>query len=253
MQALARMAFWLRNAVPISAPAWKALVSLESLRADLDTRRLGLLERLYPRIHSDWHRHCSAQDWRESLYVLDVLRQHLPRGLPEGRALDVGSKNGTYLPGLFTAQPRGWDACELDAHRRYAWGTTRRAYGERMASAFPDCAFHARDVRELDGPWALVTWFLPFLSEAPLDAWGLPRTHFAPGALLEHVVKRLVPGGVMLIVNQGEREAELQEELLTQHAPLWFRRLGAIESPLSPFSKARYGFLIRRPSHPGID
>lgn len=246
MQALTSLAFWLRNAVPLSAPAWKALTSLERLRPELDAHRLALLERRYPRLH-DWHHHCSAQDWRESLYVLDVLRQHLPRELPEGRALDVGSKNGTYLPGLVTALPRAWDACELDAHRRYAWGTTRRAYGERMASGFAGCAFHACDVRELDGPWAVVTWFLPFLTPAPLDAWGLPRGQLAPAALLEHVLLRLVPGGALLLVNQGQAEAELQQQLLEAHAPGWYRPLGAIESPLSPFTRARYGFLVRRP------
>jgi hypothetical protein len=245
MQAFTRLAFWLRNAVPVSAPAWKSIASLEQLRGELDGPRLALLAARYPAL-SSWNAHCSAQDWRESLYVLDVLRQHLPHDLPAGRALDVGSKNGTYLPGLVTAQPRGWDACELDAHRRYAWGTTRRAYGERMAAAFPDCAFHARDVRELAGPWALVTWFLPFLSEAPLDAWGLPRSHFAPRALLDHVADRLVPGGAMLIVNQGEHEAALQERLLEQ-SPLRFRRLGVIASPLSPFRRERLGFLATRP------
>ncbi|MFT3708577.1 MAG: hypothetical protein QM817_13075 [Archangium sp.] len=246
MQALTRFAFWLRNQVPLSAPAWKSLASLESMRAELDADRLALLAARYPSLQR-WNAICSAQDWRESLYVLDVLRQHLPRKLPAGRALDVGSKNGTYLPGLVTAQPRGWDACELDAHRRYAWGATRRAYGERMASAFEGCEFHARDVRELEGPWSLVTWFLPFLSEGPLDAWGVPRTHFAPASLLDHVAKRLVPGGVMLIVNQGEREAELQEALLRATPSLSYEKLGAIESPLSPFRSKRFGFLAQTP------
>lgn len=247
MQALTRMAFWVRNAVSLSAPAWKSPVSLDSLRPELDPKRLALLEREYPRLTA-WSEHCSTQDWRESLYVLDVLRQHLPPALPPGRALDVGSKNGTYLPGLVTASPRGWDACELDAHRRYAWGATRRAYGERMASAFPDCSFHARDVRSLEGPWALVTWFLPFVSEAPLDAWGLPRAQFAPDALFEHVVSRLVPGGVLLILNQGEREASLQRQLLERHVPRCWQALGRIDSPLSPFSRERFGFRVTRPA-----
>jgi hypothetical protein len=246
MQALTRMAFWVRNAVPLSAPAWKAPVSLDTLRPQLDPTRLALLERRYPAL-SQWSAHCSAQDWRESLYVLDVLRQHIPAALPSGRALDVGSKNGAYLPGLVTAQPRGWDACELDAHRRYAWGATRRVYGERMAAAFPGCTFHACDVRCLEGPWALVTWFLPFVSTPPLDAWGIPRSHFAPDALLAHVVSRLVPGGVLLILNQGEREASLQQRLLERHAPEWWRSLGRIDSPLSPFSRERFGFLVTRP------
>src|SRR5574343_215967 len=117
-------AFRLRNAVTVSPPAWKRCVPLDAVRGE-------------------------------------VLDTSLPKGLPPGRALDVGSKNGTFLPGLATAWPHGWDAVELDAHRRYLWGTTRRAYGEAMARHFDGCRFIAGDVRSLEGPWALVTWFLP--------------------------------------------------------------------------------------------
>ncbi|MFZ5442628.1 MAG: hypothetical protein ACOZQL_21645 [Myxococcota bacterium] len=234
--------FLLRNTLRFSLPAWKRTVSLASLRGELDAQRLSALERRFEL--SSWARLCNAQDWRESLYVLDVLTTHLPRSLPEGRALDVGSKNGAYLPGLVTAVPRAWDAVELDAHRRYAWGSTRRVYGERMAAAFPGCRFIAGDVRTLDGPWALVTWFLPFLTPEPLAAWGLPARALAPEALLRHVVARLVPGGVLLVVNQGEHEAELQQALFDELG-LQPKVLGRIESPLSPFKKPRYGFMLR--------
>lgn len=238
-------AFWLRNAVTVSLPAWKRTVALDALRSTLDARRLSALEERFEL--SRWEGLCNAQDWRESLYVLDVLTTYLPSGLPAGRALDVGSKNGTYLPGLVTAQPRAWEAVELDAHRRYLWGTTRRAYGERMAGALPDCRFVAGDVRTLEGPWAVVTWFLPFLTEAPLRAWGLPARELAPDALLRHVSSRLVPGGALLVVNQGEEEARLQRELFDRLG-LSAQTLGRIESPLSPFKRERFGFLFRAPS-----
>lgn len=223
-----------------SLPAWKRVVPLEAMRGELDASALAALEAQYSL--RTWEGHCNAQDWRESLYVLDVLRQHFPTSLPEGRMLDVGSKNGCYLPGLATAVPRGWDACELDAHRRYAWGSTRRVYGERMASAFSGCRFHCADVRELQGPWAGVTWFLPFLTEGPVEAWGLPASVLMPEVLLRHVVERVLPGGSLIIVNQGEHEQELQRALL-QKVGVRFRELGRVESALSPFKKPRFGFV----------
>jgi hypothetical protein len=191
-----------------------------------------------------WERCLSPQAWRESLYALDVLAQHLPAEVPAGRALDVGAKNGAMLAGLATAAPRGWDAVELDAHRRYLWGSTRRVYGEAIAASFPDCHFIAGDVRSLEGPWALVTWFLPFLTRAPLSAWGLPERFLAPLELLQHVTSRVLPGGVLLVVNQGEHEASLQQALFQQVGGR-LEALGRVESPLSPFRLPRFGWRWR--------
>lgn len=212
------------------------------MRAQLDAQALGALEKRFD--FARWEGECGEQDWRESLYVLDVVSRVMPSDVPAGRALDVGSKNGCYLPGLATAVPRGWDAVELDAHRRYLWGSTRRVYGERMARAFPECRFHCGDVRQLQGPWAVVTWFLPFVTPEPLEAWGLSADAFAPEALLRHVVERVVPGGVLFVVNQGEHEAEVQAGLFKK-VGVEAKSLGRIESALSPFKKPRFGFLVR--------
>jgi hypothetical protein len=224
-----------------SLPAFKRVVPLAAVRGALDAEALAALEARYAL--SRWDGCLSAQEWRESLYALDVLRQHLPAALPDGRALDVGSKNGCMLAGLATGAPRGWDACELDAHRRYLWGSTRRVYGERVAAAFPGCRFHACDVRDLAGRWALVTWFLPFLTEGAVAAWGLPKDVLQPEALLRHVLSRVLPGGVVLLVNQGEHEQALQRALL-ERVGATFRELGRVESRLSPYRRERFGFLV---------
>ena len=201
---------------------------------------------------------CGPDERAESLYVLDLLDRHGladPDGTGAGRALDVGSKNGAYLPGLATGWPHGWDAVELDAHRRYWTLRTRRAHGEAMAAAFPGCRFHAADVRSLDGSYARITWFLPFVLEAPHRAWGLPPATFAPAEVLAHVLARLAPGGRMLVVNQGEAEAETQaalfarclaEDTTASTSTFQTTALGRIDSDLSPFRKPRFGWLVTR-------
>ena len=201
---------------------------------------------------------CGAVERAESLYVLDLLDRH---GLADpdrsgaGRALDVGSKNGAYLPGLATAWPHGWDAVELDAHRRYWTLRTRRAHGEAMAGAFPGCRFHAADVRSLDGSYARITWFLPFVHPDAHAAWGLAPATFAPAELLAHVLERLTPDGRMLVVNQGEAEAEAQGALFARSlavastgpdATFTSTALGRIDSDLSPFRKPRFGWIVTR-------
>jgi len=239
------LGFRARRALRWSPPAWKRRAALEAVLRELSPeggKRLAKLRKRYPL--EGWSRCCNLTDWRESLYVLDLLDRLLPRELPPGRALDVGSKNGCYLPGLATALARGWDAVELDAHRRYLWGTTRRAYGEAMASAFEGCRFVAGDLRELEGPWAAVTWFLPFLEPEPLQAWGLPARLLAPLALLRHVTERVQPGGALLIVNQGPEEAELQAELFARLG-LEPEGLGRVDSPLSPFRLERHALRWR--------
>jgi hypothetical protein len=242
---LTDVAFAVRSTLTWSPPAFKRVASRVQLDAQLDARakaRLAELERTFDL--SSWATCCSLPEWRESLYVLDVLTTHLPPTLPAGRGLDVGAKNGCTLPGLATASPRAWDAVELDAHRRYLWGSTRRVYGEALARRFEGCRFIAGSVADQLGPWALVTWFLPFLNAQPLAAWGLPARFLEPERLLRHVLQRVVPGGVVLLVNQGEEEAALQQQLL-ERVGARFDAVGRITSPLSPFQKERFGFLVR--------
>ncbi len=251
MKLITDIGWWWRNALTWSPPAWKRVVSKDVVRDHLSPEgrlRLSQLEQTYPL--EPWSRCCTLQDWRESLYVLDLISTSIPPGLPEGRALDVGAKNGCALPGLATGWGRGCDAVELDAHRRYAWGSTRRVYGEAMAAALPDCRFIAGDVRALSGPYSLVTWFLPFLSAAPLEAWGLPGRYLAPSELLAHVLSLLAPGGALLVVNQGEREAALQRDAFAGLG-IEASDLGRVVSALSPFRKERFGFLVRAPAHDG--
>jgi hypothetical protein len=242
---LDELAFAWRARFQTSLPAWKRVAPRALVERALDPAARSRLAALAPgQALAAWEGSCSLQEWRESLYALDVLSGVLPSGLPAGRGLDVGAKNGCTLPGLATASPRGWDLVELDAHRRYAWGATRRVYGEALAARFPGCRYHSRSVLDLDGPWALVTWFLPFLTEAPLRAWGLPARFLEPERLLRHVTERVLPGGALLVLNQGAEEADLQAGLF-ERLGLRARALGRVDSPLSPFRRLRFGFLWR--------
>lgn len=238
--------FAVRRHVPWSLPAWKRRATLAQVRDSLAPQgrtRLATLGQRYDL--APWAHCCSLQDWRESLYVLDIVSQYGDDELPKGRGLDIGSKNGCYLPGLATAHRIGWDAVELDAHRRYAWGSTRRVYGEAMAAHFENCRFWCSDVQAVPGQWALITWFLPFLFSEPLKAWGLPLRFLAPRALLQHAVSRLLPGGAMLIINQGEAEAEAQWAMLSEIPGIRIRVLGKVHSELGVFTRPRWGFWIR--------
>lgn len=246
---LAEAGFRVRGALRWSAPAWKRPVrSFERLLATLPLEGRRRAEALAASHDlGRWPELLTAVELREDLYLLDVLVQHLP-GVT-GPGLDVGSRNGANLPALHAFAPGPWDLVEVDAHRRYLDLSTRRAHGERMAGAFPGCRYVAASVTSLEGTYGLVTWFLPFVREPALRAWGLPRRFFAPEALFRHVIERVAPGGALLIVNQGEAERDAQRALFAGLG-LTPTELGLIESPLSPFRRPRFGFRWVRPATP---
>lgn len=135
---------------------------------------------------------------------------------------------------------------ELDAHRRYWTLSTRRAHGEWIARRLPGCRYLAANLLDLRGAYGFVTWFLPFIHEAPLRAWGLPSRFLQPVRPLEHARTLLAPGGRLLVVNQGEVEAERQERLFGE-ASIAARAIGRVESPFSSFRCPRFGWLAIAP------
>jgi SAM-dependent methyltransferase len=245
-ETVAEWSFRLRNALPWSAPAWKSQArSWERWQRRSLTRDPAEAAVLRQRHDLErWPQLLSAIELDENLYVLEVLDGILPAHLPAGRGLDVGSKNGAVLPALVAATGRAFDLVELDAHRRYLDLSTRRAHGERLAAALPGCRYRSGSVTSVEEQFAVVTWFLPFVHEGPLRAWGLPARFFAPEALLRHVCARVLPGGVLVVVNQGEAERDTQRGLFARLG-LAAEETGLIESPLSPFRRPRYGFRWR--------
>lgn len=250
-------AWWLRGHITWSPPVIRRSRTLPALLHTLPPALRPAAEMLASRYDlSGWGRGCNAQGFRESLYVLDVLDRYA--GSPDSArpGLDIGCKNGCYLPGLQAWSGGPWDGVELDAHRRYWTLTTRRAHGEFVARSLPGCRYLAGNLLEVRGRYGFISWFLPFLHAAPLQDWGLPNRFLMPQTLLDHAWTLLVPGGRLLVVNQGEAEAQRQAWLFEERG-IVAGALGRIESPLSPFQRPRYGFLAiahqqpRRPHSTG--
>jgi hypothetical protein len=141
--------------------------------------------------------------------------------------LDVGSRNGSYLPALSRSCPEAKIiGIELDGGRRYWNGYRRCDYGEAHANALR-CQgrgvhylwknFHDLSATSLgleQERAVLITLFYPFVSPSPCAAWGLP-SRFAdyPSLLrkLDSYGKRKAPHGLTTIIaaHQGEWEAGL--------------------------------------------
>lgn len=169
--------------------------------------------------------------------------------------LDAGAKNWAYvdaLDGFIRAHFRGayrLDGVELDPHRRYRDFTTRSQAAEAYIKALPQAQYHGMDLMDWRRKAHIITHFLPFLGADPHLGWGLPLNRFQPEALLLHLLHLLEPGGILLIVNQGEWEAEAQEALLNQAAtqiPLRVQGLGVLPTEWMRYRYPRYGWLCMK-------
>jgi hypothetical protein len=166
--------------------------------------------------------------------------------------LDVGAKNWAYVDALDAfARQKVYsayrvDGVELDAHRRYQDFTTRSQVAKAYIEPLTSAQYHAMDALHWRRKAHIITQFLPFVSKNPHLAWGLPLRYFQPQGLLMHLLDLLQPDGVLLVVNQGEWEAEAQQALWEQasryHAFKLYP-LGVLPVSFMTYRYPRYGWI----------
>ncbi|WP_373531667.1 hypothetical protein [Vampirovibrio sp.] len=210
---------------------------------------------------SSFQQRASSQRVLEALTYLewlDAFYQALPqafRGLSQSGCLnwlDVGAKNWAYVDALDAFSRKQFqgayrlDGVELDAHRRYQDFTTRSQAANAYIQPLPHAQYHEMDVLHWRRTAHIVSHFLPFVLKNPHLAWGLPLHYFQPHLLLLHVLGLLEPGGVLLVVNQGEWEAEAQQRLWEQaaeHYALEIYPLGVLPTSFVTYRYPRYGWI----------
>jgi hypothetical protein len=168
------------------------------------------------------------------------------------KVIDVGCRNGSYLPALRRLFPRArLLGVELDGLRRY-WNLYRRAdYTRAYAQAcgadvlFGD--FRNLSDKSLSLPLqgkVLITLFYPFVSEQPCLKWGLPVEFSDCGKLLAEIKNRRAQNPNLdfeiLSAHQGEWEAEKVRMLLPKateivHSPEEFASLWPSSHPTHTF------------------
>jgi len=137
--------------------------------------------------------------------------------------LDVGSRNGSYLPALARSCPRARIiGVELDGGRRYWNGFRRADFGEAYAKVLReegrDAEYHWADFRELSANTlklpaqgaVVASLFYPFVSVDPCISWGLPAQYADFNLVLQSL--RTLAGAIpeasfqILSIHQGEWE-----------------------------------------------
>jgi hypothetical protein len=185
----------------------------------------------YPLDHL--YRHSTVQNYAENLYYLQLLDEAFDAAFPKTedifpdrlQAADVGVSHWFYVQSLY-AFLRGWrrtvprqvrlEGYETDAYRIYADFFSR---ADRAAAHIQGCegaVFIPRAFESQPAAYDLITLFFPFVFIRDHLAWGLPGGVFQPQRLLDSVWTSLKPGGVLLVVNQGEDEHTAQKRAFQQ-------------------------------------
>ena len=222
-------------------PAFERQLALESAR------------RLLAEYHLEWlYTHSTADIYRENLFYLALLEaalQSVPVELPDHLTVaDIGPSAWFYVQSLYAVLC--WRCCpsrrqvtligyERDAYRVYRDFRSRYDYATAYIANLDGVQYMPRAFEKNPATFDLITLLFPFIFLHDHLEWGLPTTLFNPTQLLADAWVSLKPGGVMLIVNQGETENRQQLELLRQ-VGIESSAAFLFESPLYRYDIPRY-------------
>ena len=186
----------------------------------------------------------------ENLYTKDVLEECFSKIDKDTiRILDIGCKNWFYAKGEYDffqsfCKNISLDGVEIDPHRLYSNFYSRYEVAKFYTKDLKNTNYICGDLLDIKERYDYIIWFLPFVSIEPLIYWGLPKKLFCPKKLLAHAHSLLKEDGQMLIINQGEKEARIQEEILKKINASYIP-LGEIKSEYFEYQNTRYGYLVK--------
>ena len=181
----------------------------------------------------------------ENIYFLDVFDKYLTKKQKDNLAiLDVGSKNWSYVKSeylFFKSFSKNFalNGIELDAYRLSSNFYTRYEIAKFYTKNLSNTNYIVGDFLKHNQKYDYIIWILPFITEYPLVKWGLPLRYFKPEQMLNHAYDSLNDNGELLIINQGEEEYFIQQDLYKKlnFKPVLF---GEIEDKLCLFKNKRF-------------
>jgi SAM-dependent methyltransferase len=196
-----------------------------------DRRRAFTLAR---RLRGDYHlaafeADSSPVNYRENLFYLAMLEEALVRtgiNLPDPvRAADIGPSHWFYVQALhallrYWGCPEGREVIlegwEADPYRVYADLRSRIDHARGHLRGLTGASYLPHIFERQPARYDLVLMLFPFVFEKDHIDWGLPARMFQPRELLQAAWDSLKPGGILIIVNQGEEEHLAERENLAE-------------------------------------
>lgn len=191
------------------------------------------------------------RNYLENLYTFDILDKCLKKTQQVNAAiLDIGCKNWFYAKGEFYffksfCKDFELDGVEIDAHRLYSNFYSRYETAKFYIKNLKNTTYIAANLLDITKKYDYIIWFLPFVTKEPHRYWGLPDCLFMPEKLLSHAYNLLKANAQMLIINQGEKEALIQKQLLDK-LNIKYEEKGIVKSGFLEYKNSRYAYLIKK-------
>jgi hypothetical protein len=217
----------------------------------------------------------TCRNYLENLAVIELLEEYIEAGgeaarLCVSKILDIGSKNWFYASGEWSffkynsichpelvsgseipKQVRNdkvekeiyLDGIEIDAFRVYSDFHTRYDYAQFYIKNLENTRYIPKDFMLYNEKYDYIIWFFPFVTEFPLQEWGLPLSKFKPLEMLKHAYDSLNSGGKILIVNQDEKEYAIQEELIRK-LNLSYEKKGDFKNSFLEYEHKRFVTIV---------
>ena len=185
-----------------------------------------------------------------NLYYLALFDKYINPEKKDLSVLDIGSKNWSYAGSEYIFFKKYsyellLNGIELDAYRLCTNLYTRYEIAKFYTKGFKNTNYIADDFMNHNKQYDYIIWILPFITEYPLLKWGLPLKYFKPEKMLEHAFNLLNDEGKILIINQGEKEFNIQKEL-NNKLQLNCNYIGEIDNVFSPFRNKRFCSIVSK-------
>lgn len=197
----------------------------------------------------------TKQNYLENLYILDILDKyftfnHSPIQAFTPSALDIGCKNWFYAKGEWAFFKKHCDnflleGIELDVNRLYSNFYSRKEAAKFYIKGLENTKYIEGDFLKHNNTYDYMVWILPFVVENPLLKWGLPLRYFKPEEMLKKAYDLLKNGGIMLILNQGQVEHDIQVKLCKK-LNIPYTTYGEVKSNFLNYNIPRYLMLITK-------
>ena len=193
----------------------------------------------------------TVQNYLENLYCLEILNKYISiQDKKDISVLDIGSKNWNYAKSEYLFFANNFEnihlnGIEIDAFRMSTNLYTRYEIAKYHIKDLKNTNYIAGDFLKHNQKYDYIIWFLPFITEYPLVKWGLPLRYFKPLLMLKHAYNSLNADGELLIINQGEKEYNIQKNL-NDELGLNAEYYGEINDIFDVFEHERYICKIKK-------
>ncbi len=180
-----------------------------------------------------------------NLYYIILFDKYLSKNSSDNISiLDIGSKNWEYVKSEYLffnsfSKQTYLTGIELDAYRLCTNLYNRYEIAKFHSKDLPNTNYIAGDFLNHNKKYDYIIWILPFITKYPLIKWGLPLKYFKPKEMLKHAYNLLNNGGELLIINQGEEEYKIQQNL-NKDLELKAEYYGLIEDFFDTYKNKRF-------------